>query len=133
MIPIAPTTPPAAISAAQIITTSWNAETDSLFGANESPTSLLAHDDADERDGDQPGDAGDRVVDGRGDAGVGLVGIGEHRRRQRRDRHREPDREDAERGEQVGEVGRRACPMRASSRMPAAATSGPAPMKKRGP
>ena len=75
-------------------------------------------------DGEQARDARDRVVDARGDAGVGLVGVGEHGRRQRRDRGREPEREDEQRREQVGgvvEVARRC----------AASARGPAPTIER--
>ena len=51
-------------------------------------------DDAEDGDADQPGDARDRVVDGGGDAGVALVGVGEDCRRERGDGERETDRED---------------------------------------
>ena len=61
-------------------------------------------DRADRRDRDQPGDARDRVVDRRGDAGVRLVGVGEHRRGERGDRHRQPDREQDQRRQQLGHV-----------------------------
>ena len=103
-IPIAPVTPPAARSAAQITMTSWNARTDSPFGANVSPTSDARDDDADQRDADQSRDAGDGVVDRRGDPCVVLVGVGEDGGGQRRDREREADREDEQRGEEVPEV-----------------------------
>ena len=44
-------------------------------------------------DAEQPRGARDRVVDARGDPGVLLVGVGEHRRGQRRDGRRQADRE----------------------------------------
>ena len=50
--------------------------------------------DADERDADQAGDAGDRVVDRGRDPGVGLVGVGEHGGGERGDRHRQTQREE---------------------------------------
>ena len=53
---------------------------------------------ADDRDAEQPRDARDRVVDAARDAGVALAGVGEHRRGERRDDHRQPDREHDQRG-----------------------------------
>ena len=55
-------------------------------------------------DAEQAGGARDRVVDPGGDPGVLLVGVGEHRRRQRRDGRRQAEREHEQRGQQLGEV-----------------------------
>ena len=52
---------------------------------------------------EQAGDAGDRVVDRRGDPGVALVGVREHGGGQRRHRHRQPEREDQQRRQHVGQ------------------------------
>ena len=65
---------------------------------------LRGDDRAERRDPEQPGRARDRVVDARGDAGVLLVGVGEHRRGQRRHGRRQPDREHEQRGQQLGQV-----------------------------
>ena len=114
-------------------TTSWNARTDSLVGGERVADERLRDDDADERDADQARDPGDGVVDGRGDAGVALVGVGEHGRRQRRHRHREPEAEQEQRRQDVREVRTSSMPVRRRSRIPAAATIGPTPMNRRGP
>ena len=89
VMPMRPAMPPAATSAAQMTTTWWNARTDSSFAAKVSPTSVPATTTPTTRDADQSGDAGDGVVDRGRDAGVGLVGIGEHGGRERGDRHRQ--------------------------------------------
>ena len=47
--------------------------------------------------GEQPGDARDGVVDARRDAGVVLVGVGQHGRGQRRHGRRQPEREEQQR------------------------------------
>ena len=73
------------------------------------------------------------VVDPRGDAGVGLVGVGEHRRGQRRDAGREAEREDQQRRQQVGDVVRVGADALQQASSPAAPSSGPPPMKTRGP
>src|ERR1051325_3505148 len=59
---------------------------------------------ADDGDPDETGNARDRVVDARGDAGVALTRVCEHRRRQRRDDQRKPDREDEQRRQELGPV-----------------------------
>ena len=69
------------------------------------PDERARDDDTDDRDTDQPGDTGDRVVDRGRDPRVGLVGIGEHGGGERGDRHRETDGEDEHRGKEIGEVG----------------------------
>ena len=51
---------------------------------------LRGDDGAERGDAEQPGDARDRVVHAGGDAGVRLVGVGEHRRGERRDRGDRP-------------------------------------------
>jgi hypothetical protein len=53
---------------------------------------------------EQPRDARDRVVHARGDTRLLLARPGEHRRRQRRDRHRQPQREHEQRGQHFGDV-----------------------------
>ena len=58
---------------------------------------------ADRGGGEQRGDAGDRVVDRRGDPGVALVGVREHGGGQRRHGHRQPEREDQQRRQHVGQ------------------------------
>src|SRR6266513_5737337 len=77
LIPIAPAMPPAATSPAQIRTASWKARTDSALGAKVSPTSSEATTTPTTETPINPA-APDCVVDGRGDAGVVLVGVGEH-------------------------------------------------------
>ena len=59
-------------------------------------------DRADGGDRDQPGGAGDRVVDRRGDPGVRLAGVGEHGGGERRHGHRQPEREHQQRRQDVG-------------------------------
>ena len=53
---------------------------------------------------EQPGDARDGVVDARSDARVALVGVGQHGRGQRRHGGRQPEREEQQRGQEVGDV-----------------------------
>jgi hypothetical protein len=60
-------------------------------------------DDADQRDADQPGDAGDRVVDCGRDAGIALVGVGKDGARQRCDGEGETESEEEQRRKQVGD------------------------------
>ena len=62
------------------------------------------HDRAHERDSQQAGHPGNRVVHAAGDARVVLVGPREHRRGERSDGHRQPDGKDQQRREQVGQV-----------------------------
>ena len=59
---------------------------------------------ADRGGAEQAGDARDRVVDARGDPRLGGLRAGEHRRGQRRDGHREPEREHEQAGEHFGDV-----------------------------
>ena len=56
---------------------------------------------SDDCDPEQPGDAGDRVVDATRDAGVVLAGVGEHRCGERCDDHRQPDREEHQRWQKL--------------------------------
>ena len=56
--------------------------------------------------GKMAGDACDSVVDGRCDAGVGLVGVREHGCRQWSNGDRKADPEDEQSGEEIAKVGR---------------------------
>ena len=124
--------PPDATSAAQMTIASWNASTDCGVRREGVPGELRGDERADRGDPDQAGDAGDRVVDRRGDAGVALVRVREHGRGERRDGHRQPDREEESAGRRSSGT-TVSIPVRRNSRMPAAASSGPTPMKSRGP
>ena len=106
-------------STAQTPMPTWNACTEAVtdsgtpgMTSSVSPTSRPpmsfgvdgGDDGADRGDAQQAGDARDRVVDAGGDAGVVLVGVGQHGRGQRRDRRDQAEREDQQRREQLGPV-----------------------------
>ena len=59
-------------------------------------------DDPDDRHADEAGDAGDGVVDGRGNTGVAFVGVGEDGRHEWCDREREPEREHEKARQKIG-------------------------------
>ena len=98
------------------------------------PAGELRRDDRAERgDAEQGRRARDRVVDPGRDAGVLLVGVGEHGRRERGDRRREPEREHAAARAAAASRSPTWASTRSSRSSPAAATSGPTPMNSRGP
>ena len=65
---------------------------------------LGGHDRADDRDPQQPGHPRDGVVDAACQAGVVLVGVGQDGGGERRDGHRQAQREDQQRRQQLGHV-----------------------------
>ena len=59
-------------------------------------------DDPDDRHADEAGDAGDGIVDGRGNTGVAFVGVGEDGRNEWCDRERESEREHEKPRQKIG-------------------------------
>ena len=90
LIPATPTTPPATHERR------GDPHREAVAGDVE-PVARPCDRGADDGDPEQAGDARDGVVDAARDAGVVLADVGEHRRGERRDDHREPDREDEQR------------------------------------
>ena len=87
-------------------TTWWKARTDSSFAANVSPTSVLATTTPTTETPISPATRATALLIAEAMPASRLVGVGEHRRRERRDGHRQTEREHEHRRQHVREVGR---------------------------